>query len=169
MKKTLAIMMSALMVGGLALSGCGGGQTSTTAAPTEAAKTEAAKTEAAAEPAATEAASGEQVTITISNWLEAEEATSAIFKELLDDFMAANPDIKVESQAIPFNQYKDQVLIAGTSGNAADVIMGNSQMMSAFNGAGILAELDSLASKDVLDDIYPGYLSGTTYGGKVKA
>ena len=39
MKKTLAIMMSALMVGGLALSGCGGGQTSTTAAPTEAAKT----------------------------------------------------------------------------------------------------------------------------------
>ena len=169
MKKTLAIMMSALMVGGLALSGCGGGQTPTTAAPTEAAKTEAAKTEAAAEPAAAEAASGEQGTITISNWLEAEEATSAIFKELLDDFMAANPDIKVESQAIPFNQYKDQVLIAGTSGNAADVIMGNSQMMSAFNGAGILAELDSLASKDVLDDIYPGYLSGTTYGGKVKA
>ena len=49
--------------------------------------------------------------------------------------MAANPDIRVESQAIPFNQYKDQVLIAGTSGNAADVIMGNSQMMSAFNGA----------------------------------
>ena len=36
MKKTLAIMMSALMVGGLALSGCGGGQTPTTAAPTEA-------------------------------------------------------------------------------------------------------------------------------------
>ena len=42
MKKTLAVMMSALMVGGLALSGCGGGQTATTAAPTEAAKTEAA-------------------------------------------------------------------------------------------------------------------------------
>lgn len=171
MKKTLAVMMSALLVGGLALSGCGGGgQTATTAAkaaPTEAAKTEADKTEAA--PAAAKASSGEQVTITISNWLEAEEATSAIFTELLNDFMAANPDIKVESQAIPFNQYKDQVLIAGTSGNAADVIMGNSQMMSAFNGAGILADLDSLASKDVLDDIYPGYLSGTTYDGKVKA
>ena len=38
---------------------------------------------------------------------------------------------------------KDQVLIAGTSGNAADVIMGNSTMMCAFNGANILADLDA--------------------------
>ena len=165
MKKTLAAALSAVMVGSLALTGC---QSNTKPASTEAPKETAAKTEENKTEAPT-AAAGQQVTITISNWLEAEDATSAIFKELLDDFMAANPDIKVESQAIPFNQYKDQVLIAGTSGNAADVIMGNSQMMSAFNGAGILAELDTLASKEVLDDIYPGYLSGTTYDGKVKA
>ena len=153
MKKTLAVVLSAVMVSGLALSGCGGNSTSaTTAAPKE--TTTAAPAETKKEETKGEAASGEQVTITMSNWLEAEEATSDIFKELLNDFMAANPDIKVESQAIPFNQYKDQVLIAGTSGNAADVIMGNSQMMSAFNGAGILAELDDLASGDVLDDIY---------------
>ena len=173
MKKTLAVVLSAVMVSGLALSGCGGNSTSaTTAAPKETTTAEPAETkkeETKGEEAKGEAPAGEQVTITMSNWLEAEEATSDIFKELLNDFMAANPDIKVESQAIPFNQYKDQVLIAGTSGNAADVIMGNSQMMSAFNGAGILAELDDLASGDVLDDIYPGYLSGTTYGGKVKA
>lgn len=178
MKRTLAVMMSVLMAAGLALTGCAGGQsatgTSTQASQAEADKTAAAgaetdKTEAAGTAAAANADSGKQVTITISNWLDAEEATSSIFNELLNDFMAANPDIKVESQAIPFNQYKDQVLIAGTSGNAADVIMGNSQMMSAFNGAGILSDLDSLASKDVLDDIYPGYLSGTTYDGKVMA
>lgn len=172
MKKTLSVVLSALMISGLALSGCGGNNAAPeTAAPKE--TTAAAPKETAAETSkeetAKETASGETVTITISNWLEAEEATADIFKELLNDFMAANPDIKVESQAIPFNQYKDQVLIAGTSGNAADVIMGNSQMMSAFQGAGILAELDGLASKEVLDDIYPGYLSGTTYDGKVKA
>lgn len=165
MKKTLAVALSAVMVGGLALTGC---QSSTQPAAAEAPKETTAKTEEK-KTEETTAAAGRQVTITISNWLEAEDATSAIFKELLNDFMAANPDIKVESQAIPFNQYKDQVLIAGTSGNAADVIMGNSQMMSAFNGAGILAELDALASKEVLDDIYPGYLSGTTYDSKVKA
>lgn len=165
MRKTLAITLSSVLISGFALTGCqSDSQPTTPAAPAEStAKTEEKKADD------TTPAPAEQVTITISNWLEAEEATSAIFKELLDDFMAANPDVKVESQAIPFNQYKDQVLIAGTSGNAADVIMGNSQMMSAFNGAGILAELDNLAAKEVLDDIYPGYLSGTTYDGKVKA
>lgn len=150
MKKLYATLPSALLAGVMLLTACGGGGNS-------------------GETTDSGGGDSEQVTITISNWLEAEEATEAIFKEMLDDFMAENPDIKVESQAIPFNQYKDQVLIAGTSGNAADVILGNSQMMSAFNGAGLLAELDSEISQDILDDIYPGYLEGTTYDGKVKA
>ncbi len=150
MKKLYGTLLSALLGGTMLLTACGGSADSGKAADSG-------------------GGDSEQVTITISNWLEAEEATEAIFKEMLDDFMAQNPDIKVESQAIPFNQYKDQVLIAGTSGNAADVILGNSQMMSAFNGAGLLAELDTEISQDILDDIYPGYLEGTTYDGKVKA
>lgn len=174
MKKTLAVVLSSAVFCGLALSGCSGTSanapgTEETAAQSSAADTAGAAATKAAEETTEAKASGKQVTITISNWLDAEEATSSIFNEMINDFMAANPDIKVESQAIPFNQYKDQVLIAGTSGNAADVIMGNSQMMSAFNGAGILADLDGLASKEVIDDIYPGYLSGTTYDGKIMA
>ncbi len=109
------------------------------------------------------------VTITISNWLDAEEATSAVFREMLDDFMKANPGIKVESLAIPFNQYNDQVLIAGASNNAADVIMGNSQMMVSFNGAGLLADLSPLVDKAVIDDIFPNNLKGTTFDGRVAA
>ena len=156
MKKALALILALLMVFTL----CACGKTAAPAAP-EAPAAESAKEETAA-PA-------EPVTITISNWLEAEEATAAIFKEMLDDFMAANPDIKVESQAIPFSQYKDQVLIAATAGNAADVIMGNSVMMCAFNGAGALAQLDDLASEELVSDIYPGYLSGTTYDNTLRA
>lgn len=156
MKKALALILALLMVFTL----CACGKTAAPAAP-EAPAAESAKEETAA--------TAEPVTITISNWLEAEEATAAIFKEMLDDFMAANPDIKVESQAIPFSQYKDQVLIAATAGNAADVIMGNSVMMCAFNGAGALAQLDDLASEELVSDIYPGYLSGTTYDNTLRA
>ena len=78
MKKTLAVVLSAVMVSGLALSGCGGNSTSaTTAAPKEtttAAPAETKKEETKKEETKGEAASGEQVTITMSNWLEAEEA-----------------------------------------------------------------------------------------------
>lgn len=41
-------------------------------------------------------------------------------------------------------------------------------MMSAFHGAGILAELDD-SLPEMCWTILSGYLSGTTYGGKVKA
>ena len=169
MKKLYLAAASALLAAGLALTGCGN-DASSPAAAVQSQETGSESIQGGESASSGEnAAQGETVTITISNWLEAEEATEEIFREMLDDFMAENPDILVESQAIPFNQYKDQVLIAGTSGNAADVILGNSQMMSAFNGAGILAELDTLVSQEILDDIYPGYLSGTTYDGKVKA
>ena len=107
MKKALALILIGVMA--IGLFGCTGQGTnsSSSAAP-----------------------SGEPVTITMSNWLEAEEATA---------------------------------------GNAADVIMGNSVMMCAFNGAGALAPLDNLASKELVDDIYPGYLSGTKYDNTLRA
>ena len=109
------------------------------------------------------------VTITMSTWLAAEDGTKDIFAEMLNDFMAANPDVKVEVIALPFNQTKDQVLLAGGSGEAADVIMGNSQMMGAFNAAGLCANLDDLLSPELVADIFPGYLSGTTYDGQIRA
>ena len=119
--------------------------------------------------AVTASAADKPVTITISNWLEVEDATAGVFRDMLDGFMAANPDIKVESIAIPFSNYKDQVLIAAVAGNAADVIVGNSVMMAAFNGAGILAGLDDLATPEIVDDLFEGERAGGTYDGVLRA
>ena len=119
--------------------------------------------------AVTASAADKPVTITMSNWLEAEEATASIFQEMLNDFMAENPDIKVESIAIPFSNYKDQVLIAAVAGNAADVVMGNSVMMAAFNGAGVLSSLDGLASDELVNDLFEGERAGGTYDGVLRA
>ncbi len=122
--------------------------------------------QAASAPAAQK---GKNVTIKMSDWLETEEATKGIFKTMIDSFQKNNPNIKVETTGIPFNNYKDQVLIALSSGDTPDVIQGNSQMMSAFDGAQGLAPLEGLIKKDVIDDIFPNNLAGTTFGGKIKA
>ncbi len=110
-----------------------------------------------------------KVKITMSGWLETEAATEKIFKEMIADFEAKNPDIDVETVGIPFNQYKDQVLIASTAGNAPDVIMGNSQMMIAFHGAGLLAEVKGAVQDSVIADVYPANLAGCTFEGTLRA
>lgn len=166
MRKKLSVLLSTVLIIGLMLTACGS-QTNETTDTEGNSSSEATADEAPADTGNT--SGGETVTITMSNWLEAEEATADIFQEMLNDFMAQNPDIIVESTAIPFTQYKDQVLIAGASNNAPDVIMGNSTMMPAFNGAGLLADLEGLVSQELIDDIFPGYLAGTTYDGKIMA
>lgn len=112
---------------------------------------------------------GAVVTIKMSNWLEVEAPTTAIFKKMITEFEKRNPNIKVETVGIPFNQYKDQVLVMSSSGNAPDVIMGNSQMMVAFDGAGVLGPLKGVVNKEVINDIYKNNLTGTSFHGKLMA
>ncbi len=114
-------------------------------------------------------AAPKQVTIKMSNWLQVEVSTAGIFKKMIAEFERKNPGIKVETIGLPFNQYKDQVLVMSTSGNAPDVIMGNSQMMVSFDGSGILTPLKGLISSKVLNDIFPNNLEGTTFQGKIMA
>lgn len=109
----------------------------------------------------------EQVVIRFAGWLEVEEATTQLFKDLMAGFEAKNPGIKVETVAIPFNNFKDQIMIAANSGDAADVIMGNDQMMSAFNGAQILEPLEGILDQAVIDDLIPVYKEATMYNGKL--
>lgn len=158
-KKVLGAGMAATL-----LVGCGNSGTATPTA--EAAKTTEVQKET--QVAATQApAATEQITIRFAGWLEVEEATSQLFKDLIAGFEKQNPNIKVETVAIPFNNYKDQVMIAANSGDAADVIMGNDQMMSAFNGAQILAPLEGVLSQAVIDDLIPVYKEATMYNGKL--
>jgi multiple sugar transport system substrate-binding protein len=112
---------------------------------------------------------GASVTIKMSNWLEVEAPTAGIFKKMIAEFEKRNQNIKVESVGIPFNQYKDQVLVMTSSGNAPDVIMGNSQMMVAFDGANVLGPLNGVVKREVINDIYKNNQTGTTFHGKLMA
>lgn len=163
MKKKLVAKSMALLMAVSMLTGCGAGQTKETAAETNVETVE--KTAAEASSAAEE--KKEQVVIRFAGWLEVEEATSQLFKDLIAGFEKENPDIKVETVAIPFNNFKDQVMIAANSGDAADVIMGNDQMMSSFNGAQILAPMEGILNQEIIDDLIPVCKEATMYDGKL--
>lgn len=113
--------------------------------------------------------SQQQVEITFANWISVEDATKAAYEKIVADFESANPGIKVKSLGIPFNQFKDQVLISSTGGNPPDVMMANQNFSAAFVGADIAAPLEGLIADDILNDIVEGSKAGVTYDGKIMA
>lgn len=119
--------------------------------------------------ASEKAASPETVEITFANWISVEEATKAAYDQLIADFEAKNPGIKVKSLGIPFAQFKDQVLVNSAGGNPPDVSMANQNFTAAFVGAKVAAPIEALVGADLTNDIVDGSKSGVTYDGKVMA
>lgn len=96
-----------------------------------------------------------------------------IIKSLTDDFMAANPDIHVNFDAMPFDAMRDKILTSSLAPSATyDVIIVDNPWMEEFSNAGYLAPLDDMiASTEGYDygDFIPalskiGVVGGKTFG-----
>ena len=131
-KKVLAIVM-AVMTAASALVGCG--STGATA-PADTAATTEKKDDATAEAAQT--TDGEPVTITfMHDWPEYE----AEFTQMISDFEAANPDIKVETQVITWDVLTQTLTTAFAAGEAPDVACCWANQMGSFNSVGATYDL----------------------------
>ncbi|MGH2948610.1 MAG: ABC transporter substrate-binding protein [Solirubrobacteraceae bacterium] len=112
-----------------------------------------------------EAADGGPVTLTFANWASAEDATRDGMLDLIKQFESANPDIKIESESVPFSDIGQNLVLRVNSGNPPDVaqISGNDTFAVAATGG--LADLDeSLADvKGMLipEDVEMGTIDGT--------
>lgn len=113
--------------------------------------------------------SGEQVEITFVNWGSVEASTKDAFENMISDFEAKNPDIKINNVAFPYNQMLDQLLVMNAGGTPPDVAQMNGVWVSALNNAGALAAMDELLPKESLDDFLPSTTEGLKYDGKLKA
>ncbi|MVO98172.1 ABC transporter substrate-binding protein [Paenibacillus lutrae] len=111
----------------------------------------------------------ETIELTFANWISTEDSTKEAFAQLVAGFEAAHPNIKIKSLGIPFNEYKDQMLVASTGGNTPDVLMANQGFTPAFASAGIAQPLEPLLGSDVIADILPPSKSGVTFGSQVIA
>lgn len=81
---------------------------------------------------------GEQVTITFMlDWPEYEEE----FKQMISDFEAANPDVKVETQIITWDVLTQTLTTAFAAGEAPDVACCWANQMGSFNSVGATYDL----------------------------
>jgi multiple sugar transport system substrate-binding protein len=122
MKKLLSVL-SLLIIASLALTACGGGQPAVTEPP---AATEPEATEpAATEPAATEpAASGDKIQLRwfVGLGTGTEPAQLPAQQKAVDDFNAANPDIELVLEVVPYDSARDTLATQIAAGAGPDIV-----------------------------------------------
>ena len=158
MSKKLLSLLILLLVAGLILIGCGG-------AATEPAAEQPAAEEPAAEQGAAEApaAAGEPITISIwHGYIETEEKT---FSQTVADFMAANPEVKIDVLAVPFDELQNKFQTEVASGGGPTLITGPQDRMASYAEAGLLAEIDG--STAFVSNLVPAAVDGGRVGGKL--
>ncbi|MFO3797180.1 MAG: ABC transporter substrate-binding protein, partial [Anaerolineales bacterium] len=117
MKKTLWIFWSMLLVLAFVLSACGPKVTPTQPA-TQPAATKAPATEAPTQPPATQAAQK----VTIAFWEQEGEDVDVFLDQLIAEFEAANPNIKVERTHYDNEALRDQFQTAALAEAAPEVV-----------------------------------------------
>ena len=101
----------------------------------------------AASMAVTGTAAEDQVTITFSLW---DEIQSVVYQQLIDNFEEQNPNIHVEMQLTPWDQYWTKFDASAGANQAADVFFMNNWVPK-YAEAGILEPLDDYMEKANFD------------------
>ena len=105
--------------------------------------------------------------VTWASWALAEESLKPIYMSMIEEFMRQNPDIKVETVAYPYAQYKDQIIISAAAGNAPDVVHIKEEWVPPLMGLDALLPLDDYMDPQARADFFPEILGGVTYNGSV--
>jgi multiple sugar transport system substrate-binding protein len=109
--------------------------------------------------------------VTITFWQAGgSPETSALVRQLIDEFEAANPDIQVNFQAIPWAEdphTKFQAAIVG--GTIADVFTVGDPFELVLAAAGGLEPLDAYIPQATKNDFLPQFIERATYNGKLYA
>lgn len=92
-----------------------------------------------------------EVTLEFAQWWEPELPEGA-FRELMDEFEAENPGIKVELLSGPYASTKEQLFAGAAAGTMSDVVGLDGAWVSDFAKQGAIADLTELMSEAEYDD-----------------
>jgi len=156
-------LISVGLIVALLLVACGG-QAAAPPAQTGSQK-EAASTPAGAAPTAAPA-SGQQVTLKF--WMQQDNLLVSAMQDLIASFEQAHPNIKIQLDSFPFNEYHQKVSTAFAGGEAPDVFWMDVRTAS-FAQQGALMPLDKYITEENRNDYLASAWKEPTYQGKTYA
>jgi multiple sugar transport system substrate-binding protein len=163
--KRLFLLISALMILTLILGACSPGiEVDNAADELSEEPTEGEVVEEVEAPAVDESeTSSEPVTITFWHAYNADVEAKFLDEILIPAFEAENPDIKVQSVLVPYDQFRRKLLIALSGGTAPDLARVDILWVPELADQGALANMDELWTD--FDVFLPGPLSTNLYNG----
>lgn len=107
-------------------------------------------------------------TVTISYWNTHSDAEAAALDKLIQEFEAANPNIKIEATKYAYDDFKKALLTAIAGGTAPDVVRMDIVWVPQFAKQGALLQLDTAMPdfKKIADATFPGPLATNNWDGK---
>lgn len=98
---------------------------------------------------------GGSATITFSAWGAPEEL--AVWKQIVADFEAANPNIKVNVEVSDWDTYWDKLKTQLAANTPPDIFAMDAPLFLDYQGRGVLLNLQSYVDQnpDMLKDVYP--------------
>jgi multiple sugar transport system substrate-binding protein len=109
--------------------------------------------------------------ITIKIWMHEHPPRLPIDKKIIAAFEAANPDIKIDYQAIAVSDYPTKLLTAFASGGGPDVFNAFSGLVAQYYNARVLAPVDypglGYADEKALATAYTSGLDGIRFAGRL--
>ena len=110
---------------------------------------------------------------TVTFWqFDTAQASIDAYNSAISDFEAANPDITVDMQVVPWSEQQQKITTAIATGALPDVSMMGNDVVAQYAAAGNLQPLTKYISDwsteeghDVTADMYPGDKSYYTYNG----
>ncbi len=159
MKAKLLPLISLLLVVAFVLAACQPAATPT-AAPTQPAQEQPTQPvqEQPTQPVAAEE-------VTLSFWEQEGDEVDVFIDQLLAEFMAANPNIKVERTHYENEALRDQFQTAALANAAPEVVRVPNDFAGPFSKLDIVAPVDQLFDQAFLDQFFPGALEPAMVGG----
>lgn len=112
------------------------------------------------------AAAQDSGTVTLwHGWTGAEADT--LNNQIIPAWQAANPDIKLNVLAVPFDQLKNKYQTEAATGGGPDLLIGPADWVGELAGADLIKPLDDLVSADALASYIPSAVDALKYDGKL--
>jgi maltose-binding protein MalE len=133
-------------------------------AATEAPATQAPATQAPPTEAPTSAPAAAEA-VTISIWHGYIETEEQVFSQVVSDFQAANPNIKIDVLAVPFTDLQNKFQTEVAAGGGPTLVTGPQDRMAGYAQADLLATIPD--SAPFLADLVPAAVEGGKVNGKL--